>query len=100
MTSSLVRLQNWYKNNCNGDWEHSYGINIGTLDNPGWKITIDLEETDLEKLIFNLDFQDNMNEDNWFQIKIENAIFDAACGPENLEQTLNLFLDEIVNRKD
>ena len=30
------RLQKWYKSQCNGDWEHSFGIKIETLDNPGW----------------------------------------------------------------
>lgn len=33
-------LQEWYIQNCDGDWEHCYGIKIGTLDNPGWSIDI------------------------------------------------------------
>src|ERR1700722_12742042 len=43
----FIWLQRWYKIHCNGDWEHSYGIQIDTLDNPGWTITIDLQDTDL-----------------------------------------------------
>lgn len=31
-------LSNWHKLNCNGDWEHTYGIKIETLDNPGWLV--------------------------------------------------------------
>ena len=38
-------LQNWYCSNCDGGWEHSYGIKIQTLDNPGWHVEIDLMET-------------------------------------------------------
>ncbi|MFK0239099.1 Imm53 family immunity protein, partial [Streptomyces vinaceus] len=30
------------------DWEHEWGVKIATLDNPGWTVEIDLEETDLE----------------------------------------------------
>ncbi|GHB54781.1 hypothetical protein GCM10010331_48120 [Streptomyces xanthochromogenes] len=32
----LDRLQSWYSAQCNGDWEHEWGIKIDTLDNPGW----------------------------------------------------------------
>ncbi|WP_143316933.1 Imm53 family immunity protein [Clostridium sp. HBUAS56017] len=46
-------LQDWYNRNCNGDWEHSYGVNIGTLDNPGWTVDIDLIGTSLENEKFN-----------------------------------------------
>lgn len=30
----LKWLENWYSSNCDGDWEHLYGITIRTLDNP------------------------------------------------------------------
>jgi hypothetical protein len=30
----------WYTKQCNGDWEHSYGIRIDTIDNPGWSLTL------------------------------------------------------------
>ena len=33
-------IEKWYANNCNGDWEHSYGITIETLDNPGGKLKL------------------------------------------------------------
>lgn len=42
-------LQGWYAARCNDDWEHEWGVKIATLDNPGWTVTIDLEETDLEE---------------------------------------------------
>lgn len=45
-------IQKWYQAQCNGDWEHSYGIIIETIDNPGWSITIDLETTELEGKTF------------------------------------------------
>jgi hypothetical protein len=33
--SILPKLQTWYTEECNGDWEHQFGVDIGTLDNPG-----------------------------------------------------------------
>ena len=29
-------LEEWYVSNCDGDWEHTFGITINTIDNPGW----------------------------------------------------------------
>ena len=40
-------LENWYSSQCDGSWEHFYGIKIETLDNPGWAVEIDLCETEL-----------------------------------------------------
>jgi hypothetical protein len=31
-------LEQWYFRQCNGDWEHTHGIIIETLDNPGWAV--------------------------------------------------------------
>ncbi|OAX48412.1 hypothetical protein gpAD87_09590 [Paenibacillus sp. AD87] len=45
MMNTLKWLQNWYLENCNGDWEHSYGVKIDTVDNPGWSVEIDLTDT-------------------------------------------------------
>ena len=41
-------LQHWYRAQVNGEWEHARGVTIETLDNPGWRVTIDLVETTLE----------------------------------------------------
>jgi hypothetical protein len=38
----LSLLQNWYSTQCDGDWEHQYGVSLDTLDNPGWRLKIDL----------------------------------------------------------
>ncbi len=41
-------LQSWYRAQTNGEWEHARGVTIETLDNPGWRVTIDLLGTPLE----------------------------------------------------
>ena len=50
--NSIERLQAWYAGECDGDWEHSYGVKIGPLDNPGWLVQIDLTGTSLSNVPF------------------------------------------------
>jgi hypothetical protein len=50
--SSLTQLEDWYHAQCNGDWEHGLGVKIETLDNPGWLLMVDLEDTSLEEVSF------------------------------------------------
>lgn len=47
-TALIDRLMAWYADQCDGDWEHSYGLALSTLDNPGWRLQIDLTQTYLE----------------------------------------------------
>ena len=92
-TDLLQRIQTWYLAQCNGDWEHSYGVKLETLDNPGWLLHIDLRETELESRIFTpINIQRN-EENDWFQCRIESNQFYAACGPLNLSEILSCFLD-------
>jgi hypothetical protein len=44
---ALYLLQRWYVAQCDSEWEHGFGVEIGTLDNPGWCIRIDLNHTAL-----------------------------------------------------
>lgn len=89
----IERLQNWYSTMCNGDWEHTYGIEIGNIDNPGWKLVVDLVDTPLYGLsVEKTDF--NINHDtDWAFYKVEKGKFTAAGGPKMLEKILSLFLD-------
>jgi hypothetical protein len=90
----LTRIQNWYKTNCNNDWEHTFGFSIQTIDNPGWIVKIDLSDTPLENLQFEMKI-DNGRFD-WILIKTEDNIFEAACDPSKLNEVLRMFLDEII----
>ena len=45
---TIMRLQDWFAAQCDGDWEHGAGITVGTLDNPGWYATVYVDGTDLE----------------------------------------------------
>ncbi len=93
-------LADWYKSNCNGQWEHNEGITIVTLDNPGWHITISLTGTKLEKANLAEVNHEGENENDWFTAKISNReetkelggrCFIAACGPDHLNQVIAIF---------
>ena len=57
MSLDLIKqLENWYNSRCDGDWEHEFGIKIDTLDNPGWKITIDIDEKKTRRLLILIEY--------------------------------------------
>ncbi len=83
-------IEKWYANNCNGDWEHSYGITIETLDNPGWEIKIDLKNTSLENENIDYILTENSEED-WYGIKVENSQFIGTGDPYKLSFLIEKF---------
>lgn len=87
---TLEWLQKWYLSQCDGDWEHSYGVHIETLDNPGWRISVDLQDTDLEGEPFDA-VKIDRTEHDWLRCWINESTFEGACGPENLHEALNVF---------
>jgi len=91
---SLKWLQNYYLECCNGDWEHIYGIKIGTLDNPGWDIDIDLEDTKLEDMKFEK-IQIMRSEDNWIVCRVEDKKYIGAGGPLNLGEIIEIFKKKV-----
>ncbi len=90
----LTRLQNWYLTNCDGDWEHSFGISINTLDNPGWTVKINLDDTCLQNLQYEWQFENGAFD--WLFIKVDEKVFKASGDPGKLTTILAIFLDEII----
>lgn len=91
--NTLQKLQQWYLSNCNGDWEHSYGVEIGTLDNPGWRIKINLSDTSLETKAFTEIKHQIENERGWYRCWREENEWHGAGGPEQLTAMLDVFLN-------
>jgi hypothetical protein len=91
------KLQRWYANECNGDWEHSFGITIETLDNPGWLVKIDLMETEWEGIKVERS-RDDRDDNNWAQHEIVNSQFIGCGGIDNLAEILSRFF-EIVEKE-
>lgn len=89
--SAIARLQRWYFSRCDGEWEHSCGIEIGTLDNPGWRVHVDLADTDLDGRAFDrLDVE--RSDADWLRAWVEDRRWQAACGPLNLGEAVDTFL--------
>ncbi len=84
-------LMAWYKSNCDGDWEHLYGIKIGTIDNPGWSVDIELLDTPLEDKPFQKIQVDNG--DDWIVCLVKDNVFTGAGDPSKLEIILKIFRD-------
>ncbi len=89
--SILSELQEWYKSNCDGDWEHQYGIHIETLDNPGWSVTIDLEYTNLEGKQFGR-IKNHHSEQSWIECWVEDEKYRSFGDPSRLEEIFGVFV--------
>lgn len=90
--TTLTRLQRWYSNYCNGVWEHSHGVKIDTLDNPGWSCIISLAGTPLENQDF-VAVHIECSENDWMILSATSSEFKIHCGPKNLEESLTIFCD-------
>jgi hypothetical protein len=92
MQNELNELQSWYLAQCDGEWEHRFGVTIETLDNPGWQVRIALTGTSLEHRNFT-PVEHLAPENTWLRCWVENREFHGAGGPEMLAPILARFLE-------
>ena len=90
--NATKELGRWYEAQCNGEWEHHFGVAIRTLDNPGWSVWVDLAGTYLEGVPFD-PVATEESEHEWVQCKIRDRRFEGYGGPNDLEQIICIFLD-------
>lgn len=90
--NAIKWLEDWFKSNCDGDWEHENLINIQSTSNPGWSIEIDLNYTLLESLDIDCPLIEKSEED-WYFYTLKNGVFSAAGDTTKL-----LFLIEIFKK--
>ncbi|HET8901644.1 MAG TPA: immunity 53 family protein [Holophagaceae bacterium] len=91
---TFERLQQWYLSECNGDWEHAFGVKIDTLDNPGWIVRVDLTETKWENLVVSRVI-DRRSETDWIQFEANDKQFVSCGGPLNLREMVDKFFEII-----
>lgn len=94
----LARLENWYLGECNEDWEHSYGVRIENLDNPGWLVTIDLAETNWQRLSVQRVVEER-SDGNWMQYEVTEGKYVASGGPKNLRELIATFFRIIDSQR-
>jgi hypothetical protein len=99
-TDHITWLMDWYLSQCNDDWEHQYGVSIDTLDNPGWSLTVDLNETPLAGRPFTPIYENVAEADalpgldadvGWMIAKVEDNKFKAFGGPRDLPRLIQAF---------
>ena len=83
-------LEDFLLKNSDGEWEHGEGIQIQSLDNPGWSVVIDLTGTDLKDSHFS-EVNRTLSEHNWLICRKDDAVFQGFGGPANLTQILSVF---------
>lgn len=89
-------LQQWYASHCDGSWEHEHGIDIESLDNPGWRVIISTIGTELEGRDFE-PVRRRGSGDDWVDCRVTDSpksgqrSFVAGCGPRNLTEALEVF---------
>ena len=88
--NELNWLQEWYSKQCDGEWEHIYGVEIETLDNPGWHIKIDLKDIKKEYDRTNkisIDYDDG----EWISCTISPEKFEGSASCKKLEEVISTF---------
>jgi hypothetical protein len=88
--SDLTFLQSWYLSQCDEDWEHEYGVKIATLDNPGWRVQVDLIGTALEGRVVARSKLEPAA-DRWIWSWSDGEVFHATCDAMSLDLALSLF---------
>jgi hypothetical protein len=91
----LEQLSQWYRAQCDEDWEHSYGVVIETMDNPGWWVKIDLRDTILEHVPFETFRSGDCEADDasWVVCEKKDTQFHGMGDPAQLEVIIKCFLD-------
>ncbi|MDH2346527.1 immunity 53 family protein [Bradyrhizobium sp. SSUT77] len=89
----LEQLERWYAAQCNGDWEHTYGITIETLDNPGWSFKVELRDTYLSGWTFE-EIAEPQSSDHreFFHCRVKDDVFTGMCPPNRLREVISVFL--------
>ncbi len=92
----LSKLMDWYSAHCDGDWEHSSGVSIETLDNPGWLLKVNLIGTNLADVEMP-DWSEGCDEDShtesspWISCSVQGGEFVGASDPSQLPRLISVF---------
>ena len=91
MTDSILGFfEAWYESHCDGDWEHDIGVRIGTLDNPGWSLLVNLNGTRCEGRVAD-GVEIDRSDTDWLYWWSDGQQFEAAAGPKNLAEACEAF---------
>jgi len=87
--NNIAWLQRWFLSLCNREWEHGEGVDIGTIDNPGWQVKISLSGTVHEGASFSEVRREG--ESDWIFCRVRKNFFEGNGGAENLDEIIGVF---------
>ena len=94
MSQPFKRLIDWYSRQCNGEYEHQHGFKIGSIDNPGVYLRVDLNGTSLQESKFSTIEYKYDSETEWIACqKTADNFFDGCCAPAMSERLIEIFLN-------
>lgn len=91
IVDTLGFLQDWFSGQCDRSWEHQLGIEIKTIDNPGWHVRVDLVGTSQAGVALET-VEVSRSEDDWYLCRVNDDVFEGFGGPRNLGDVLVVFL--------
>lgn len=94
---SLTWLQDWYTKQCDGDWEHSNGVQIDTLDNPGWSVNINLQDTRYNEVLNAVIVDKYVGDSDWIVCRIVHGRFEGRGDSQKLLLIVQKFRSWIDN---
>jgi hypothetical protein len=85
-------LQEFLVLRANDEWEHTYGVDIKSIDNPGWRVKIDFKQSGKTYQPFERTEIERSDSD-WvhYWIDEETASFHGAGGSRNLVEIFDAF---------
>lgn len=92
-------MARWYESQCDGGWEHDFGVTIESQDNPGWGVKIDLAGTECEGHTFarvEHNIANREDDTDWWECWTEDNVFHGFGGPCHLRTLLEAFRDWAV----
>ena len=90
--TNLQRLAAWCSQQQNAPWERSNGVRIERIDDPGWRVQIDLRGTVALGRTYR-EIRQLCPGDRWLHCRVKGDCFEACGGLFMLDEILDLFLD-------
>jgi len=92
----LLWLQAFMVEQCDGEWEHDFGIEIASTDNPGWRVVIDLTGTAYEDLQLS---SNPLRSGGDIVLRVDNKVFDGSGGVTELTKILHSMKSVLVSSR-
>jgi Immunity protein 53 len=83
-------LQDWYLRGSDGELGPTYDIQIDTLDEPGWRLEIVLDGTDLAGRDLD-ELAIERTQSDWIHAWRDDHALHIDCGPLNLTEAIKTF---------